>query len=243
MSLAKGEHVADFLPAFVMEDLTGDEMRLVNEHLAACPSCQAELAFLQQMAAELPLALVQTVPPPELKTRLMQSIRSHKPDRVTSTVRPQFLPNLAYFFRSHAIAFSLALIIILAISNLLLWRQLNLAVRVTSTPQRLVTLTNTLVSPGANGTMVVSPNGHDFTLVVADLATLDMSKQYQVWLIKGTQHTSVGVFSVDPNGYASLELTSPESLSAYDAIGISVEPAGGSPMPTGSSVLRGDLAK
>ncbi len=243
MSLAQGEHVADFLPAFVMEDLPEDEMRQVKDHLAKCPSCRADLAFLQQMAAELPLALAQAAPPPELKSKLMQSIRSHKPGQEASTARPRSLPNLAEYLRGHFVAFGLALIVILALGNVWLWRQLNLAVQTTHTPQRLVTLSNTQFAPGANGTLVVSPNGHDFTLVVADLARLDVSKQYQVWLIKGTGHTSVGVFSVDPNGYASLEISAPESLTQYDAIGISIEPAGGSQMPTGSSVLRGDLPK
>ncbi len=243
MSLAQGEHVVDFLPAFVMEDLTEDEMQQVKEHLAMCPSCRAELAYLQQLAAELPLALVQASPPPELKTRLMESIRSSKADQVASTARPRSLANLGGYLRGHFVAFGLALIVILALGNVLLWRQLSLAVQTTSTPQRLVTLSNTQFAPGANGTVVVSPNGHDFTLVVADLNTLDVDKQYQVWLIKGTEHTSVGVFSVDPNGYASLEITAPESLTHYDAIGISIEPAGGSQMPTGSSVLRGVLPK
>ena len=243
MILAEGDNVADYLPAFVLEDLTAEEVRLVKEHLATCPTCQVELAHLQQIAAELPLALVQATPPPELKTKLMQSIGSNRPDRVTSTARISYLPNLVDFFRGHFVAFGLALIIILAFGNLLLWRQLNLVVHTTSTPQRLVTLSNTQFSPGANGTVVVSPNGHDFTLVVADLAALDVNKQYQVWLIKGTEHTGVGVFSVDPSGYASLTMSSQYPLAQYDTIGISVEPAGGSPEPTGASVLRGGLVK
>jgi anti-sigma-K factor RskA len=243
MPLAEGEHVADLLPDFVLGYLTEDDTRLVNEHLAQCPACQDELTHLQQVMADLPLALAQTNPPPELKGRLIRSIRSHKAKPATSLDQAGFLPQLAAFFRGHLATFSVALIIILALGNLLLWRQRNLSTGEANVPMRVVTLSNTRFSPGAIGKLVMSSNGHDGTVVVDNLALLDPDKTYQVWLIKGATHTSVGVFSVNPSGYASLAITSPQLLAQFDAIGISVEPAGGSVEPTGTSVLHGYLSK
>ncbi len=243
MSVAAGEHVADMLPAFVLESLTSEEMRLVKEHLVGCPTCQAELARLQAIAADLPLALTQTSPPPELKGRLMRSIHSRHSPQLATTQPAPFLQKLAGSFRGHLPAFGLALILILAAINVLLWRQLSLAAFATSTPMRVVTLTKMQLSSNGIGTLVMSPNGYNSTLVVYDLASLDADQQYQVWLIKGTAHISVGVFSVDPDGYASLQITAPKPFTQYDAIGISVEPAGGSLEPTGASVLRGYLTK
>jgi anti-sigma-K factor RskA len=60
-------------------------------------------------------------------------------------------------------------------------------------------------------------------------------------LIRDGQRTNGGVFSVNPDGYASLELYSPLPLIQYQAIGITIEPWGGSPGPTGPKVLGGDL--
>jgi anti-sigma-K factor RskA len=243
MSSLEEHHVVDWLPAFVLGTLTGDELRQVNEHLAQCSSCQAELSQLQQVAADLPLVLPQTDPPPQLKRRLMQSIHSRKANQITSTHQPSFPQYLTHYFRAHLPAFGLALIIILAFGNLFFWRQLNLAVKNEGTPLRVVTLSNTQFSPDAIGTLVMSPDNQNSTLVVYNLTALEPDKQYQVWLIKGVEHISAGVFSVDPSGYASLNIIAPEPYVQFDAIGISIEPAGGSFEPTGSSVLHADFSR
>ena len=56
------------------------------------------------------------------------------------------------------------------------------------------------------GTMIMDQKGDYGTLVVDKLAVLDSNQQYQVWLIKDGQRISGGVFSVNHDGYASLEI-------------------------------------
>jgi anti-sigma-K factor RskA len=243
MSSLEENHVIDWLPDFVLGALTGDELRQVNEHLAHCSSCQAELSQLQQVAADLPLALPQTDPPPQVKRRLMQSIHTRKANQIFPSNKPSFLQYPADFFRAHLPAFGVALMVILALGNLLLWRQLNLATQTKGTSLRVVTLSNTQFSPGAIGTLVMSPDSQNSTLVVYNLSALTPDKQYQVWLIKGVEHISAGVFTVDPSGYASLDIIAPEPYLQFDAIGISIEPTGGSLEPTGSSVLHAFLSR
>jgi anti-sigma-K factor RskA len=91
------------------------------------------------------------------------------------------------------------------------------------------------------GTLVMDHQGDYGTLVVDKLAALDPSQQYQVWLLNGGNRTSGGVFSVNPDGYASLEIMAPKALSQYDSVGITVEPFGGSLAPTGLKVLGGTI--
>jgi len=239
-------HVTDWLPAFVLDTLTEEEARQVSEHLQACTSCQAELARLQPVLDDLPLAVTQTTPPPQLKRKIMQSIHSRQPAHPVDPIREtdrSFIERLGDFSRRYLPAFGLALIILLVLSNLLLWRQLNLIIQETTTPFRVVALSSSPFSPGAMGTLIMKPDAQYFTLVVADLTALTPDQQYQVWLIKGPQHTSAGVFSINPSGYASLQFLAPQPLQQYDAIGISVEPAGGSPLPTGTSVFNAQLLK
>ena len=88
---------------------------------------------------------------------------------------------------------------------------------------------------------MVSTDGEHGTLVVDGLPALDEERQYQLWLIEDGQRTSGGVFSVNPEGYGSLWVLSPEPLSGYSAFGITIEPAGGSPGPTGAKVLGSTL--
>jgi len=242
MASADENHITDLLPDFVLDTLTENEMLRVYEHVQTCPSCQEELTRFQQVADDLPLAIVQAAPRPEVKLKLMQSIHAKKLKSVISIDNQTATGKFGEFFRRNLPAFTIALILILVLSNLFLWRQLILA-QGRNTYLRVVTMTNTQYSPGAVGTMVVSPNGQDLTLVVDRLTILEPNKQYQVWLIKGTEHVSAAIFSVDQSGYASVVIQAPQPIQQFDAVGISVEPAGGSPQPTGTSVLHAFLIK
>ena len=106
---------------------------------------------------------------------------------------------------------------------------------------RIVMLTGTEAAPGVTGTIVITTAGESGTLVVDGLPSLDEARQYQLWLIRDGQRTSGGVFSVNPEGYGLLWISSPANLTSYGAFGITIEPAGGSPGPTGDKVLGGIL--
>jgi anti-sigma-K factor RskA len=143
---------------------------------------------------------------------------------------------------------SLALILLLGASNLFLWQRLN---RVETDYQqisdqyqntlRTVPLMGTDVKPDAIGLLVISKDGTHGTVVVDRLPVLDETQEYQLWLIKDGQRTSGGVFSVDEDGYGAKWIGSPDPLASYQSFGLTIEPAGGSPAPTGEKVLGGDL--
>ena len=233
-------HVAEWLPAYALSILTPEETSRVTEHLATCPACRAELRAYQSTADELPLALAQAAPRPELKDHLMREIRSRKAKSALTT-HLTIWQQLAAFLRRSAPAWAMALIVVLALGNLFAWRRLsNLSGR-NVIPMRVVALVSTKDSPQAIGTLVMNPSGEYGSLVVDQLAELDTGHQYQIWLIRDGRRISGGVFSVNPDGYASLELYAPLPLIQYQSIGITIEPAGGSPSPTGDKVLGGDL--
>ena len=87
----------------------------------------------------------------------------------------------------------------------------------------------------------VSDTGMVALLAVLNLPPLPGDKVYQVWLVKGEQRHSAGLFTVDSTGYAQTVIIPVAPMAEFDAIGITVEPIGGSPDPTGTGVLRGDL--
>jgi anti-sigma-K factor RskA len=242
MSTDVENHVTDLLPAYVLEILTADESNQVSSHLSSCEICQSELARLQVVVDDLPLAAAQHSPSPALKNRLMTQVHSRKIG-ATATGRNTFGRRKQVLFGQPLLVFSLLLVVALAVINGLLWRQLVISDQQASTSFRVVPLANTQFSPGTVGTLIMDSNGKYGTLVVDNLATLDPGKQYQVWLVKGADRISGGVFSVNPDGYASLEIKAPLPLIQYDSIGVSVEPTGGSPAPTGDRVLGGNLAK
>lgn len=71
--------------------------------------------------------------------------------------------------------------------------------------------------------------------------TLPPDKVYQLWLVKNDQRSSGGLFSVDEKGAGVLVLPLSAPLESYDRMGITPEPAGGSPGPTGKAVVRGPV--
>lgn len=233
-------HILELLPAYALGCLDADEAILVSEHLAACSVCRAEFQAFQEIADGLALAVSDATPPPELKRRLMERIQTPH-----TTTLSQAWPSRWRFTQQLMPVWgvvSLLLILVLAVTNLLLWQRVD-RIEVTLEPGKMqaVPLTGTDAAPNAAGFIIISADGRNGALVVDKLPTLDRERQYQLWLIRDGQRDSGGVFSVDQDGYGGLRISAPRPLFEYSAVGVSIEPAGGSPGPTGDKVLGGSL--
>lgn len=107
-------------------------------------------------------------------------------------------------------------------------------------PTQIVPLNGTEKAPTAGG--VFYQHNDRAILVLHGLPPLPANQTYQLWLIpaQGTPAPAglLSIASVDPN---EQQVNLPERALAYQAIGISIEPAGGSETPTaGSIVLLGE---
>ena len=213
----KQEHVTDSIPAYALGILEADEQAEVAAHLDGCPDCQATLAAYEAIAAELAMAAPQHAPPAAAPAG-----RSW-----TDTLRdwlagPVWRP---------------ALLVVLLVAAL----GLLLRPREATAPDTPAVVTLALVgtenAPDATGVMVLGSHYRPElgTLVVDHLEPLPPGQQYQLWLINGGR-ISGGVFDVGEDGYGSLTVRAPAPLDSY-TFGVTIEPAGGSPGPTGPRVL------
>jgi anti-sigma-K factor RskA len=235
------EHVYDLLPGYALGCLDASEERQVSQHLASCEHCRTELRRYDWVVEELPMALEMSDPPPGLKSRILTRARqSSQPKEQTVSPWQRFWQALQRSAPAWGLA-SLALVLVLAVSNLLLWQRLGQVQGDGQSVMRTVVLAGTDITPDATGRVVISRDGNRGVVVVDGLPKLDESQQYQLWLIKDGQRTSGGVFSVTSSGYGWVYVRSPDPLASYQAAGITIEPAGGSPGPTGDKVLGGDL--
>lgn len=234
--MAVEEHVIDLIPAYALGALDAEEEPQVVAHLEACASCREELLAYRLVVDELALATPPRQPPPHIKRQILQRI--HQPAVSTSKQNwlSQFFQNLPRLSPTWGIL-SLVLILFLAGGNFFLFQQL----RQSQDEWRTVKLSGTDSAPHATGLLVVSHDGAFGTLVVDGLPPLDASMQYQLWLIKDGQRTSGGLFSVDTQGYSSLWVKSARPLDTYQGFGVTIEPQGGSPGPTGAKVLGGQF--
>lgn len=232
------QHVTDLLPAYSLGALDEPDATRVERHLAVCSSCQAELAQYRRVRDRIALAAPLVEPSPHLHRRLVERIAA-EPQTPAGPVRQSRWQRFVEFSRRAAPVWtplSLLLIAGLLIANLWLWRSVPPAPILAAVP-----LTGTAAAPQAYGFVTAAPDSATGTLVAQELPPLDPSHQYQLWLIRDGQRTSGGVFSVSPEGFGTLSIQAPQPLFSYDAFGITVEPAGGSPGPTGDRVLGGQL--
>jgi len=231
-------HVIELMPAYALDCLEDDEMFRVAEHLAGCPACRARLADYQAVVDQLALAAPDATPSPGLKQRLMARAQPASARAVQASAVP-WRQRLAVFMQRAMPVWgvaSLVLVLALAVSNLMLWQRVN-----QPAAMRTVALHGTGAAPKAMGILVISADGQEGALIVDGLPPLDEAHQYQIWLIEDGQRVSGGVFSVKADGYGMLWVSAPWPLTSYKALGITIEPAGGSPGPTGDKVLGGSL--
>lgn len=111
----------------------------------------------------------------------------------------------------------------------------------TSSEMYAVTIPGTELQPQAEAQLVVDPETQMAMLVVTGMENLPENSVYQVLLIRGTEHETAQTFRVDTEGERVLLVNSPQPLDSFDAVGVSIEPEGGSVQRTGDIVLLGRL--
>jgi anti-sigma-K factor RskA len=233
-------HVLELIPAYALDCLDEAETQVVKAHLASCAQCQAELSIYQELAGQMAYAVPQVDPPLGVRAAILARLPAASIPQTRKSWWQSLQESFARLSPAWAVA-SLALIGFLVISNLFLWDQVRELGARRDEPMAVVALNGTEFAPESSGMIVISRDGLYGTLVVDHLPVLDESQQYQLWLTRDGQRTSGGVFTVSDHGYGSMEIESSQPLGSYGAFGITIEPAGGSPGPTGDKVLGGDL--
>ncbi len=105
----------------------------------------------------------------------------------------------------------------------------------TAVNAQTIAIDNTGVQPDAAGKLTYDPDSGRAILDVIALSD-DPSTVYQLWFIQGDTPISAGVFDVDAAG-SELYVVNTAVPANFDAIGVSIEPPGGSEQPTGDIIL------
>ncbi|MDQ3043961.1 MAG: anti-sigma factor [Chloroflexota bacterium] len=94
--------------------------------------------------------------------------------------------------------------------------------------------------PAAVGTLYTSLQGGTGTLRVENLPPLAANQVYQLWYINtGADPRPGGTFQVGPDGSGFLAV--PGDTPGFEAVGLTVEPAGGSQSPTLPVIMAGEI--
>ncbi len=258
------ERIEELLPFYALDALSDEERELVDAYLAEHPEVRAQINGLQSAAQALPYGVTPVEPERRIKDALMARVAvsqrsSISEQKQASRPREKRWANLfpAFSFAVAMVAVIWAVILNIQLSQLrqqvsslgeALVAQSNsleqINAKLPQTPVSAVvtiSLKGTDARPQAHGELIADPKSASAVMVVTGLGQLEVGKTYQVWLIDAGGPKSAGLLTVDANGQAVLIVTSDTAIGSFNALGISVEPKGGSPQPTGDIVVLSDL--
>jgi len=229
------------LSAYALGALDADETAALETHLQTCESCRVELADFQRVSAGLLSALPPQAPRPALKRILQKRL---------AAARPQF--KLSFGQAAIASAFILLLALnIISISQVysLKQQQAELSRQHYSEQTAIAMLAYPGTQPvsfdqnGISGSLLVDRNRNLLAVFAWHLPPAPAGKTYQMWLIdaKGDR-TSGGLLTPEADRpFVMAVIASPGPLTGFNGLGITLEPSGGSPKPTGPKILRVDF--
>ena len=247
--------------AYAVDALEPSERTLFEEHLATCADCRAEVQSLREAAALL--AETSAVePPPALRERLLDDIKTVRPlpplvqhdQPAVAADSPSVAPSVAEpvsldaarrrrFRPALAAAAAVAAVIVGGVVVTQPWDNNQ------STEQQLSAADRVLGDPGAQHVTQEFPDGATATVVrskeegKAVLVTAKMppppeGKVYELWLRtpKGVM-VPAGLMPVKADQTVLLK----GEASDATAVGITVEPVGGSDKPTSAPIAMFDF--
>ena len=262
------ERIEDLFPLYALGALTDEERMQVDAYVASAPDAEARLAELIRAASALPYAAEPVDPSPEVKQAVMERVNADARARSAAARRnplPRLWDAVRLRLRARWVMPVAAGLSVLAAGAAFAWavslngevarlraqlaalqrdlaQQRQTLAQIAAPNVRTMAIAGTEHQPAARGQLVADPRSTSAVLVVSGLLPLNPGQVYQFWLIRGESPVSAGVFSVDEEGRAVLSVTSTDTLGSFDAMGVSIEPEGGSPQPTGDIVMLGRLS-
>ena len=223
-------------------DAVDDVERLRFEaHMAGCSQCQAEVASLRAAATEL-TSLTLTSPPASLRAAILEDISDVRP--LPPLVAPDEAPPAPTSLESKRAErmrraplrqwlAGVAAAAVLATGGLVWhpWVSDTGTIQLTAMDQVLQAkdAQRFVKKVGdATATIVRSPSLKKAVIVTANMPAAPEGKVYELWLQQGESMIRAGLM---PAGDANTVLLEGDAASA-SAVGITVEPAGGSETPT-----------
>ncbi|GAB2750023.1 anti-sigma factor [Amycolatopsis magusensis] len=241
--------------AYALDALDDVERERFRRHLTECPSCAQEVRELQATAARLGAAVAED-PPPGMKAEVLASIRATRQeppsaggDRGGRSRRGGGAPRWVVFLTTAAAVVGLALggvfggLALRTQGELDAARQQAAEASAKYAPMGELIASPDVVTvhdPGGHGTVVMSPSLDKAAFMASNLPARTPDQEYQVWLMHADgQVRSMGLV---PGGTAPGSVLTAQGLAGVAKIGITVEPRGGSPVPTSAPLLTISMA-
>jgi anti-sigma-K factor RskA len=235
--------------AYALDALPADEVADFEAHLAACPTCREDVASFRATAVRL-TELAGEEPPPDMRDGVMAmvaNVRQEPPAGRTDRAVPDPVPTTpstgAASGGGHVgttlagrLGLGLAAGLLVVAGALGLWAA-NLDSQLQEREDQAQQVAAVLAAEDARAirvdgtTLVVTADEQRAVLATSDLAAPGRDQVLQVWVIGPAGPVSAGLIE-DPTTPKLLEVP----VTAGEVVGVTVEPAGGSPQPTSDPI-------
>jgi len=241
------DEVRPLLSAVAIGALDADEAAGVAQHLLECRECRQELDRLSDTVDLIGYGAPQIEPPASLRDSFLRQLGDEAVDVSTPAPVTRVVP-----WRWIA-SIAAALIVVLLAGNIALQlRDSNgaapAASQASGTRAAVPLVWYDLAAAGpqagnATGFLCAQETGRLAWLIVQDLPALPAGKTYQAWLTSGDERINAGTFTVDDKGrgFLTIRFSSGEPLEHFTTLGVTEEPSGGSPTPSGQRYLIASL--
>jgi anti-sigma-K factor RskA len=230
--------------AYALDALTEPDRVRFERHLAGCEACRQEAASLREAAGRL-AAVPAVPPPPHVREQVLaEAARTRQQPPLTADV-PAGSGRRAIRWRAPRMAVAIAggcILVALVLGGLFIHTQRSLSAEqahnraiatILNAPDATIMSAKAMTSGSA--TVVMSHRDHALVLTTAMLPALPAGQRYQVWLM-GTRRTRpAGMLPVPHRGMTAPVVVS--GVAPGDMVGLTVESASGSTVPSSAPVL------
>lgn len=231
------ERFEDLKYAYALGALPEEERRWLESYLTEHPELQSEVDDLLATASLLAFSPAEREPPAELRKNLLRDIRDELPVHARQPA-PSLWERMRGLLTTPRLAAAAS---VLAVSGLLAW---NITLQ-----REMDSLSGTLAerqthvmqasAPAGNAQAQVVELGDGRAMLIAEnLPDISEEETYETWIIHGETPRPAGTFRPSEGSAAASIQGHTEGA---DAIAVTVEPAGGSPTPTGEIMLQTEL--
>lgn len=232
------DSVHDLAPFYVLDALDEGERTAFEAHLPGCADCRRQIAELGP-GIEALARLAAESPPPAMKAEVMAAIdadRDGEPeDRAGSeatSIRPRATMVVASLV---AVAAALAIVFGVGLGSSDPDRQPIDSILAAA--DRSVVVVESDLAPFVE--VVYVPDEGSGVFIAEGIDSLPEGRTYQLWLIGVEGPVSAGTFQPDEDGTARVLFDG--EVRPGLTVGLTIEPSGGSPAPTGDILLAQEI--
>jgi len=237
--------------AYALGALSAEEASAFEAHLEGCAACRADVQAFHEVAGHLAEAAPSAVPAPGLRERVLREARRVRP----LPRSPRRVPLVPWLAAAAALLLAVglgrgylrargdgdALRVQLGRAHDSIAQQQQVLATILAPDVTTAALASKGQPPSAR--LFWNPARHRVVISVFHLPPAPAGRTYQLWAIaRGQAPVSVGIFNTTPDGRLVAAMDVPAGL-VFEVTAVTEEPAGGSPQPTQSPFLVGQLQR